>query len=203
MISWHQPGRPVLLASQSPRRKEILGQMGFTFEIAASAGINEAAFIDPQNLAGSLQELAAAKARTASGLHPQALVLGADTVVVKEHHVLGKPSSREEAHTMMTALSNARHTVMTAVALLCEACSFKRTALACTDVFFRALSNDEIEAYLDHGEYKDKAGAYAIQGRAMIFIDKINGCYYNVVGLPVAETIQLFKDYCTTVRSDQ
>jgi septum formation protein len=195
MITWQQPGRPVLLASQSPRRKEILHLMGVSFETSVTAPIDESALINPDSLPLSLQDLAASKARPISERYPQALVLGADTVVVKDRRVLGKPANREEARDMLRMLSGSKHVVMTAVALLCAAGSFKRTALACTDVFFRTISDDEIAAYLESDEYRDKAGAYAIQGRAMIFVDKINGCYYNVVGLPVAETIKVFCDY--------
>jgi septum formation protein len=169
--------------------------MGFAFETSVSAPIDEATFIDTANLGTSLQALAIAKAQPVAARYPEALVLGADTVVVKEGKVLGKPGGREEAHAMLRTLSGSPHRVMTAVALLCKSCVFQRTVAAATDVFFRSISDDEIEAYLEHDEYRDKAGAYAIQDRAMIFVNKINGCYYNVVGLPVAETIMVFDDY--------
>jgi septum formation protein len=96
---------------------------------------------------------------------------------------------------MLVALAGSRHRVYTGVALTCKDGAFSTTAMACTDVFFRKVSIDEIEAYLECGEYRDKAGAYAIQGRAMTFVKKISGCYYNVVGLPVSETIGLFDKY--------
>jgi septum formation protein len=197
MLSWQQPGPPILLASQSPRRKLILDQMGFSFSVVAPASINEAAFIDPQDLEQSLRKLALAKAATVADLHPGSLVLGADTVVVKDSVVLGKPADAVEAARMLSMLSNAKHRVLTGVALVCRERSFSATAVASTDVFFRGITAAEIDDYLKHDEYRDKAGAYAIQGKALVFIGKIDGCYYNVVGLPVAETITLFKNYST------
>jgi septum formation protein len=195
MITWQKPGRPVILASQSPRRREILVQMGIEFEAVTPAPIDESSFIDPANLEPSLRGLAAEKARSIAAQHPDALVLGADTVVIDNCKVLGKPSDRTEAKNMLRSLSGKPHRVITAVALLCTSAAFHRTALASTDVFFRSISDEEIDTYLDCGEYRDKAGAYAIQGRAMIFIDTINGCFYNVVGLPVAQTYKLFCDF--------
>jgi septum formation protein len=195
MISWQHPGRPIILASQSPRRKEILAQMGFSFKTIVPPPIDEAAFLDAGDLPASLRKLAKAKAMAVAGQHPEALVLGADTVVVKGKKILGKPKNRDEALDMLVALAGSRHRVYTGVALTCKGCIFSTTAMACTDVFFRKVPIDEIEAYLACGEYRDKAGAYAIQGRAMTFVEKISGCYYNVVGLPVSETIGMFVKY--------
>jgi septum formation protein len=177
--------------------------MGFVFTIANSPEIDETALIDPDRLAASLKKLAAAKARPVARKHPGSLVLGADTVVVKDAKVMGKPRDRREAFSMLKKLSGAKHSVMTAVAVECAGLSFSVSALARTDVFFRSLAVDEIEAYLDCGEYRDKAGAYAIQGRAMVFIDGIRGCYYNVVGLPVPETIDLFRKFALFQRKRQ
>jgi septum formation protein len=192
MISWQHPGRPVILASQSPRRKAILAQMGFAFEVIVPPAIDEASLLDARNLSASLQNLAKIKAAGVAGQRPGALVLGADTVVVQGKKILGKPAGPDEARSMLAALAGSRHRVYTGVALVCKDCAFCTTGIACTDVFFRTVSVDEIEAYLAHDEYRDKAGAYAIQGHAMQFIEKINGCYYNVVGLPVSETIRMF-----------
>jgi septum formation protein len=195
MNSWHHPGRPVILASRSPRRKAILSQMGFTFTTVDPAPIDENAYIDAGNLPLSLRRLAKAKADPVAAAHPRALVLGADTVVAQGKRVFGKPADRNEAKEMLSALSGSRHRVYTGVALVCKARAFSATASCCTDVFFRKLNVDEIEAYLALDEYRDKAGSYAIQGSAMVFIEKIHGCYYNVVGLPVAGTIGLFNRY--------
>jgi septum formation protein len=200
MLTWQNPGRPVILASQSPRRKEILAQMGLLFQVIAPASMDEASYIDPDNLGDSLQALALAKAQSVAKGHPVALVLGADTVVVKGDRVLGKPATRAEARSMIERLSDSPHQVMTGVAIICGIDSFTASAVACTDVFFRKLSGKEIDEYLEHDEYRDKAGAYAIQGRAMVFVEKIAGCYYNVVGLPVAETIKLLTCFSTRSR---
>lgn len=197
--SWQQPGRPLLLASRSPRRRQILAQMGLVFDTEPPAvAIDEADFIDPMDLEQSLRKLAAAKAAAVADLHPGSLVLGADTIVVKDHRALGKPADSTEAAGMLAMLSRSKHRVMTGVALVCRERSFLTTAVASTDVFFREITAKEIEDYLKHDEYRDKAGAYAIQGKAMIFISRINGCYYNVVGLPVVETITLFKKYASS-----
>jgi septum formation protein len=194
-ITWQHPGRTILLASQSPRRREILAQMGFTFTVVPPDPVDEATFIDPLALEQSLIKLAEAKASTVADRHPGSLVLGADTIVVKDSHVLGKPADAAEAARMLALLSDSKHRVMTGLALVCREQSFLTTAAASTDVFFRKVDKNEIIGYLKHDEYRDKAGAYAIQGKALIFISAINGCYYNVVGLPVAETITLFKKY--------
>jgi septum formation protein len=165
--------------------------MGLTFTAISPAVINEDSFIDSADLHGSLKRLACAKARTVADTRPDALIIGADTLVVKDHHILGKPRDRGDARGMLEILSGSSHQVLTGVALVCGADFFSASAVACTDVFFRTITGAEIEAYLLHDEFRDKAGAYAIQGRAMIFIDRIAGCYYNVVGLPVSETITL------------
>lgn len=198
MITWQQPGRPLLLASQSPRRKQILAQMGFAFDTVLPDAINEAAFLDPLNIKRSLRKLAAAKAATVADRHPGSLVLGADTIVVKDRMVLGKPKDPADAADMLSMLSGSKHRVMTGIALVCRERSFLTIAVASTDVFFRKITKNEIDDYLKSNEYRDKAGAYAIQGKALIFISRINGCYYNVVGLPVFETISLFEKFTTS-----
>jgi len=156
---------------------------------------NEAAFLSGTPLRRGLLELALAKAESVSRTRPDALVLGADTVVVIGGSVLGKPRNRRDAAAALRRLSGKMHTVFTAVALVCRACGFSKCAVAATRVRFRNLAKWEIDRYLARGEHEDKAGAYAIQGRAMAFVDSITGCYYNVVGLPVAETIHLFQAY--------
>jgi septum formation protein len=172
--------------------------MGFTFRTASPAPIDEDAYINTGDIQASLKALAKAKADSVAAAHPQALVLGADTVVVQGKRVLGKPRSREKARAMLEALSGSRHRVYTGIALVCKACAFSATASACTDVFFRKMHVDEIEEYLELQEHLDKAGSYAIQGRAMIFVDRVHGCFFNVVGLPVAKTIGLFMSYVRT-----
>ena len=169
--------------------------MGLTFETVPGGPIDERAYIDDADLEGSLGRLAIAKALSVAGKCPEAVVLAADTIVVCDKRVLGKPADRGEARRMLEKLAGRRHTVMTGVALVCREDDFSQSTIVTTDVWFREVSTGEIEWYLDSGEAFDKAGAYGIQGKAMIFIDKIEGCYYNVVGLPVRGTIDLFKAF--------
>jgi len=195
MILTRDIDRPVVLASGSPRRSQILGMMGIVFETAKSGVEDEGAYINTGDLDGSLRRLAAAKARDASERRRDALVLGADTIVSADGEVLGKPTDKDDARRMLSLLSGRRHTVVTAAALLCGEAGFSESVAVRTDVFFRALEAEEIEHYLSFPEYEDKAGAYAVQGGAMTFIDKIEGCYYNVMGLPVTATLGLFKKF--------
>jgi septum formation protein len=195
MITWQQPARPLLLASGSPRRRELLEKMGYTFTVASGAPINEQSFITTGDLEGSLCQLALAKGAEVAETNPKALVLSADTIVVCENLVQGKPRDRTNARQMLQRLSGKRHRVLTSVALVCREIGFSRATAATTSVFFRDLSNAEIDWYLATEEPYDKAGAYGIQGHAMVFVDKIEGCFYNVVGLPVSCTIDLFKAF--------
>jgi septum formation protein len=195
MTAWRNPGRPVILASQSAQRKEILRLLGFTFEIRSPETIDEASFFKNDDLELSLCGLAIAKAKSVADGRPDALVLGADTVVVKGSRVLGKPQNQDEARIMLASLAGSAHRVATSVALVCGEWGFARTGLAFTEVLFRNFALSEIDEYLDGDEYRDKAGAYAIQGKAMAFVEGIRGCYYNVVGLPVSETIRLFTEF--------
>jgi septum formation protein len=169
--------------------------MGVAFEVAESGVEDEGAYIDIGDLDASLRRLAVAKAGGAAARRPEALVLGADTVVAVAGGVLGKPADRGDAARMLRLLSGRRHTVVTAVALLCVEANFCESAAARTEVFFRELEEAEIDYYLSSPEYEDKAGAYAVQGGAMVFIDRIEGCYYNVMGLPVAATLGLFNKF--------
>lgn len=195
MIFWKRPDKRIILASASPRRKQILSQMGLNFEIDVPASIDEQSFIEPANLEESLKKLAEKKAESIADKNISALILGADTVVCTNTAILGKPANHEEAYTMLKQLAGKKHYVKTAVALICQECGFSQSLVETTEVYFRNLADSEIEEYLKDDEYKDKAGAYAIQGQALVFIDKINGCYYNVVGLPVAGTIKLLKEF--------
>lgn len=195
MTNWLNPGKTVILASGSPRRKQILSLMGFSFKTIVPAEINEESYLDSGHLNESLQKLAIIKAKRVSENNPEALVLSADTVVVNNSVILGKPADYDNAFQMLKDLSGKKHRVITGVALLCAKENFCRTNAVSTDVYFRNISDQEIEQYLSFPEYQDKAGSYAIQGKAMIFIDRIDGCYYNVVGLPVSGTINLFNEF--------
>lgn len=174
--------RPIVLASGSPRRRELLGQMGIAdFEVLPARGEESA----PKGLAPDklVEQLALQKAREVFALRPECTVIGADTVVVLDGKVLGKPHDEGEAIQMLTALSGRSHEVYTGMAVLSGGQVL--TDAECTRVEFRALTAAEIEAYVATGEPMDKAGAYGIQGKACVFIKGIQGDYYNVVGLPV------------------
>ncbi len=179
------------LASASPRRRELLQQMGVRFEVLRVA-INEAQRVDELPRAYA-QRLAQEKAQAGWQLLASAQrqpVLGADTIVIIDDLILGKPRDRAEAISMLQRLSGRRHQVVTAVALVADHCS---VAVNVSEVRFRTLSLAECEAYWATGEAVDKAGAYAVQGRAAIFIEHLSGSYSGVMGLPIFETAQLLQ----------
>ena len=171
----------LVLASQSPRRAEILRQAGIPFTIRSAS-------VDETPLAGEtprdyVERLAEAKARAVPAA-PDETVLGADTTVVIDGEMLAKPADASDARRMLTLLSGRRHEVMTGICLQRGAAVIRDCAV--TQVWFAPLSVREIEDYISSGEPMDKAGAYAIQGLASKFIVKLDGCYFNVMGLPVA-----------------
>jgi len=182
--------RPILiLASESPRRVELLAQIGLTPDRIEPAAIDETPLKDelPAKLA---LRLACAKARVIAAGHPGAIILAADTIVAAGRRILPKPEDEKTARACLTLLSGRRHRVMTGLAVI-DAAGKERTRLVETRLAFKRLSEAEIEAYLACGEWRGKAGGYAIQGRAGAFIPWINGSYSAVVGLPLAETAQL------------
>jgi septum formation protein len=182
---------PLILASASPRRQELLGLVGISFEVLPSQ-IEEAA-LHQEEPAVHVLRLAEEKARCAARQRPRSWVLGADTIVVIEGTILGKPAGRDEAREMLRRLSGQTHTVFTGFCLLNEetrtAMSRAVTALVC----FRQLADDEIAWYLQTPEPYDKAGAYAVQGKGAFFIREIQGSYTNVMGLPLCEVVDALK----------
>jgi septum formation protein len=175
----------LILASASPRRAEILRSAGLPFSVLSSA-VDETPVPteSPQDL---VRRLALAKAElvAARALGP-AIVIAADTVVVLEGAILGKPRTSEDARQMLEKLSGRTHSVMTGVTLIRLPDVERREFIETTQVHFASLSNEEIVKYLSSGEPFDKAGAYAIQGLGGRFIPRIEGCYFNVVGLPLS-----------------
>ena len=179
--------RPSLhLASTSPRRREILAALGLEFTVHEVA-VDERR-LDGETAREMVQRLAAAKA-AAADTGGSGLVLGADTAVVVGERVLGKPGSREDALEMLESLSGREHIVVTGVAL--QGPDGTEVAVSSTTVRFRDIGPDEALAYWRSGEPRDKAGAYAIQGRGGVFVEAIDGSYSGVVGLPVFETAGL------------
>jgi septum formation protein len=176
----------LILASASPRRRELLTQAGFEFQIHP-ADIPEDPFPNEDPIA-YVTRLARQKAEAVynhlSPSEPNIIVLGADTTVTLDNHILGKPENPEDAARMLRLLSGRTHRVITGIALVSAAQT--QTAAEVTAVQFLTLSEEEIAAYIATGEPNDKAGAYAIQGQAARWIPRIEGCYFNVVGLPIS-----------------
>ncbi|HIS30731.1 MAG TPA: septum formation inhibitor Maf [Candidatus Limivivens intestinipullorum] len=185
----------IILASGSPRRKELLIQAGIPFEVLVSDADEKTTETDP---AKTVMELALRKARAAARqLAKDAVILGADTVVALDGSILGKPTGEEDAARMLRTLSGKSHQVYTGVALVrkkgqqqTEKVFFEKT-----DVEMYAISEEEIAAYIATGEPMDKAGAYGIQGKAAIFVRGIRGDYNTVVGLPAARVYQELKAF--------
>jgi septum formation protein len=182
----------LILASSSPRRAEILANAGLPFTVLSSA-VDESPSPD-EKPAALVQRLANAKADlvTARAVGP-AIVLAADTVVVLGDKILGKPSSTEDARHMLQQLSGRTHSVLTGVALVRLPDGERRQFIESTLVHFRPITDEELAAYLATREPYDKAGSYAIQGQAGRYIPRIDGCYFNVVGLPLSRVLTELK----------
>ncbi len=180
----------VVLASASPRRRELLRAIFPRFAVRA-ADVDEEGLLRPP-LSEGVQALARAKAECVAALDPGALVIGADTIVTLGDCAMGKPKDAADARQMLRTLSGRRHSVLTGVAVVWQG----RALTACEETFvtFAPLSADLIDAYVATGEPLDKAGAYGIQGRASVCIEKIDGCYFNVVGLPLFRLGQLLQE---------
>ena len=181
--------KQLILASKSPRRKELLEKCGIPF-IVEAAEIDETLKKDVP-LTEAIQDLSRRKASAILASHPDAVVLGSDTIVVVDDMVLGKPVDHADAGRMLRKLSGRSHQVITGFCLL----SSKKchTDVSVSHVHFSPLTDSEIEAYVNSGEADDKAGAYGIQGLAGKFITHIEGDYYTIVGLPLAKVYQELK----------
>ncbi len=193
----------LILASASPRRHELLTQAGLAFT-TASADLNEDLLPD-EIAAAYVQRLAEEKAQAIWNLHQRTaapqnaddpqdplIVLGADTCVVSEGQILGKPTSAADARRMLELLSGRTHAVLTGIAAVTRGKTVRGVEI--TQVTFNILKDAEIARYIATGEPLDKAGAYAIQGYAARWIPRIEGCYFNVVGLPIARTLELLDE---------
>jgi septum formation protein len=183
------PQTKLILASTSPRRREILAALDLKFTVNG-VEIDERC-LDGETAEDMVLRLASEKvAVVQSGRSDR--VIGADTAVVLGDAILGKPRNRDEAVAMLLSLSNRRHRVLTGVAL--RGPDGVKTALSETNVYFRAISQDEAHAYWQSGEPRDKAGAYGLQGLGGAFVERLDGSYSGVVGLPVFETVQLLQN---------
>ena len=186
MIIYKNP--ELILASKSPRRKYLLEAAGLKVKVIPS-NIDESEFqlTTPRSYVKMLSQ---AKAQDISDQNSDSWVLGADTIVVINDLVLGKPKDKDQARRMLQTLSDRRHQVFTGFTLSHHIKKERFTDVVATDVYFKQLSADEIDWYIATGEPFDKAGAYAIQGVGSFIVKKINGSYTNVVGLPVCEVVE-------------
>ncbi len=187
-----QQNRTIVLASGSPRRKEMLERLGLPFKVAP-ASIEEKR-MEGESAAMYTLRTAMQKAMTVAKNYENATVISADTVVVMDEQILGKPKTMDQAEEMLRSLSGREHIVITSVGIVDQVSGRSISATEQTVVYFQPLSKEEIRAYVETGEPMDKAGSYGIQGLGGLFIRRIEGDYYNVVGLPLNKLYQLLKE---------
>lgn len=182
-----------ILASQSPRRKQLLQQIGLSFQVVKSPYEE----VIPPNMPphNVVEQLADYKARPVSAEHPEALVLAADTVVVHQRDILGKPADANHATTLLQRLSGQTHTVYTGIALVHSVTDRRIVAHEATEVTFGPLTEEEISVYVAGGSPLDKAGAYGIQDLGAAFVRRIEGDFYNVMGLPLFRLYNILKTH--------
>ena len=185
--------RKIILASASPRRKEILSNTGLKFTVCSSNYEEDLALAKvPRDLARFLSRK---KTEDVSRSHADALVIGADTFIVYKNKRLGKPSGTDDARRMLKMLSGKVHSVITGFTIIDSKSKKKISRSIETKVYFKKLTQFEINAYVRTGEPLDKAGAYAIQGLGAVFIEKIEGDFFNVVGLPICALAESLKEF--------
>jgi septum formation protein len=188
----HQHKR-IVLASGSPRRRELLSQLGVEFDVITS-DVDER--VSPGLEASEVvMQLAERKATAVAALVQDGFVIGADTIVVVDDQILGKPASHGEAASMLQLLAGRAHTVFTGVAILDANTGKKRVSYRSTVVHMRNVDEADIDRYIRTGEPMDKAGAYAIQGIGSIFVTAIEGCYFTVVGLPLSLLAEMLWEF--------
>jgi len=185
----------LVLASASPRRRELLAYLGVPFKVLPIP-TDESRYPN-ETPSAYVRRVALQKAKASQSVEPQAVIIAADTIVALGEQVFGKPTSKTEAFSMLTTLSAKTHTVHTGVAIVYL--HRAKVIETITSVTFMALDESSIHAYLSCQEWQDKAGAYALQGKAICFIEKINGSPSGVIGLPLPETTLLLKEFgCIT-----
>lgn len=177
----------MILASNSPRRREILENFGFSLKVM-SKNIDETSC--KENIQEKIADIAQQKTKAVAEDYPDEYVVGADTVVVVDGRILGKPYSREEAFQMLRELSGRAHEVITAYSLINIEKNIFHTDTETTKVYFKELSDYEINWYIDTKEPMDKAGAYGIQGKGALFVEKIEGDFFSVMGFPLGKFLR-------------
>jgi len=193
--------REIILASKSPRRAQLLRQIGFAVQVRPS--LIEESFQDGEDPAQHVRRLARAKAWQVAGAVRSGIVIGADTVVVLDDLILGKPRTREEAAEMLQKLSGRTHRVYTGFALVQRPGRRELADHETTSVSFRPLIEEEIRDYVASGAPMDKAGAYGIQDRSALFVSGIEGCFYNVVGFPLTRFYLRYLSFTRTGRGEE
>ena len=185
--------KSVVLASASPRRQELLRQIGLNFEVVVKS-VDEtiSGGIAPQE---GVRELAFRKVKAVIDSNIAGIIIGADTVVVHQGNILGKPADFSDAVKTLRYLSGSEHLVITGFCIADTFTGKSVTQSETTRVFFRELTDKEILAYVNSGESTDKAGSYGIQGLGAVLVDKIDGCYFNVVGLPLTKLVLALKEF--------
>jgi septum formation protein len=182
---------PFILASISPRRQELLSSVGLKFKIIP-AHVNEA-YLAGESPREHVRRLAQSKAMTIARKNPSAIVLGADTIVVIDGLILGKPKNKKQAIEMLTRLSDREHQVFTGFTLAQAGAKVYKTKVIRSAVRFKKISPEEMQWYVNCDEPYDKAGGYAVQGKGASFIKSIRGSYTNVIGLPLCEVMEELK----------
>lgn len=183
----------IILASASPRRKEILGNTNVKFTVIKSE-IDEV-ILDNEKPQQVVMRLAFEKCLDIASKHEEDLVIGADTIVVLDDEILGKPKDEKEAYKMIKSLSNRTHQVITGISLINLQSNTKIIDCVVSNVKFKDLSEEDIRDYLQTNESLDKAGAYGIQGYGALLVEEIQGDYFNIVGLPISKLSDLLKEH--------
>jgi septum formation protein len=192
ILSMTETKLPLILASASPRRKELLELAGIPLEVIPSRA--DESFLPGELPEEHVRRVARAKAMDVGRQHPGRWVLGADTVVAIDGKVLGKPGGLPEAEKMLRELSRREHRVLTGFCILRDPSLEVREGIIISRVKFKPLSEEEIRWYINTGEPFDKAGGYAIQGKAAFMVEEVHGSYTNVVGLPLCEVVEILRE---------
>ncbi|MFB3896401.1 MAG: nucleoside triphosphate pyrophosphatase [bacterium] len=183
----------IILASKSPRRAQLLTQIGLKYRIVPSH-IDESKYTN-SNPIRTARQLAIAKAKVVAQKYRTGIIIGADTIVVIDRQILGKPKDKHDARKLLSILSGRTHRVITGLAVLDVKSNRIKLGHSITYVTFRKLAQKEIDEYIATGDPFDKAGSYGIQGKGALFVDRITGDYFNVVGLPLVLLSRLLKPF--------